>query len=465
MLHSTTDGQFIERNPISWANVPTAILQAEIARRDDTPTKPACGSGKSTKAYDTPLHFFALLLILGLSVAARRFPRLPIPHYFLFISRHFGTGVLIATAFVHLLPTAFVSLTDPCLPDFWNKGYPAMAGVIAMVSVLIVVAIEMFFATRGAGHSHSSEYGAVPSGEDRYKSTHNGRVRPAAQRSQSMRPFRQGDIGIVQNDTIPLTTTTTHQSTERLVKGRPPSLILEDDETLHPTTHTNHHLYHDSPSPNPDPDPDPEAAANADNDSNSDLDLNELDPHTTNITSALPPPPLTPSTPSSGSNPQKLLLQCLLLEAGILFHSIFIGLALSLATSTSFIVLLVAISFHQTFEGLALGSRIAALPFPPSSPKPWLMALAYGTTTPIGQAIGLAVHGLYDQQGQGGLLMVGITNAVSSGLLLFAGLVELLAEDFLSDASYETLRGRRRLEAWAAVVGGGALMAVVGAWA
>lgn len=58
-------------DPISWADVPTAILQAEIARRDDAPTKPTCGSGKSTKAYDTPLHFFALLLILGLSVAGQ----------------------------------------------------------------------------------------------------------------------------------------------------------------------------------------------------------------------------------------------------------------------------------------------------------------------------------------------------------------------------------------------------------
>ena len=318
-----------------------------------------------------------------------------------------------------------------------------MAGVIAMVSVIVVVSIEMFFATRGAGHSHSSEYGAVPSAEDRYKHLSNGHIRPAPQRSQSMRPFRQADIGIIPHDNIPLATT--RQSSDRLVKGRPPSLIL--DESPEPT-HINHQLYHDT---------DPSAA---DNDSNLSLDLNDLDPHTSNITSALPPP--TPSTPA---NPQKLLLQCLLLEAGILFHSIFIGLALSLAVGTSFIVLLVAISFHQTFEGLALGSRIAALPFAKGSLKPWLMALAYGTTTPVGQAVGLAVHGLYDQQGQGGLLMVGITNAVSSGLLLFAGLVELLAEDFLSDNSYEILRGRRRLEAWGAVVGGGALMAVVGAWA
>jgi zinc transporter 1/2/3 len=162
---------------------------------------------------------------------------------------------------------------------------------------------------------------------------------------------------------------------------------------------------------------------------------------------------------------QKLLLQCLLLEAGILFHSVFIGMALSVATGTSFAVLLVAISFHQTFEGFALGSRISAIQFPVGSVKPWLMALAYGTTTPIGQAIGLAIHTLYDPASQTGLLTVGFMNAISSGLLLFAGLVELLAEDFLSDESYVTLQGKRRLQACASVVSGAALMALVGAWA
>ncbi|KKA17838.1 ZIP family zinc transporter, partial [Rasamsonia emersonii CBS 393.64] len=163
-------------------------------------------------------------------------------------------------------------------------------------------------------------------------------------------------------------------------------------------------------------------------------------------------------------NPQRQLLQCLLLEAGILFHSIFIGMALSVATGTSFIVLLIAISFHQTFEGFALGSRIASLIpdlFSPSSPKPWLMACAYGTTTPIGQAIGLVLHNLYDPASTMGLLMVGFTNAVSSGLLIFAGLVELLAEDFLSDSSYETLRGKRRVEACIAVASGAMLMALL----
>jgi zinc transporter ZupT len=169
--------------------------------------------------------------------------------------------------------------------------------------------------------------------------------------------------------------------------------------------------------------------------------------------------------PLSPTAHQRALLQCLLLEAGILFHSVFIGIALSVSTGPAFLVLLVAISFHQTFEGLALGSRIANLEFSRGSVKPWIMAAAYGATTPAGQAIGLAVRGMYDPRSETGLLMVGIMNAISSGLLLFAGLVELLAEDFLSVESYQVLRGRRRVEACAAVVGGSMLMALVGVWA
>jgi zinc transporter ZupT len=203
-------------------------------------------------------------------------------------------------------------------------------------------------------------------------------------------------------------------------------------------------------------------------DNDSDLDLDELDP----TAEAFSPTPTNPGLPSqqkpilSPEEQQKRqILQCLLLEAGILFHSIFIGMAVSVATGPPFVVFLIAIAFHQSFEGLALGSRIAAINFPHHSPRPWLMVLAYGTTTPIGQAIGLIVHNLYDPQSAAGLLMVGFMNGISSGLLLFAGLVQLLAEDFLSDKSYGILKGRMRLEAFGAVLGGASLMALVGAWA
>lgn len=324
-------------------------------------------------------------------------------------------------------------MTDPCLPSFWNKGYPAMPGLIAMVSVFVVVTIEMFFATRGAGHSHSSEWDMIPEEDEDVPTRRNVEI-----------PFTDFVSGQNQN------------GSQRLANGH---------ITLDPEVGSAEELGdRNSQSPN---------RHLADEE---DLDLDELDPIAEESAYLNNPTSSHRHTHSHGHshgqtaqlNPQKLFLQCLLLEAGILFHSIFIGMAVSVATGTEFIVLLIAISFHQTFEGLALGSRISALIpslFDASSPKPWLMALAYGTTTPIGQAIGLWMHELYDPASMTGLLTVGITNAISSGLLLFAGLVQLLSEDFLSDKSYEVLKGRRRIEACISVALGGALMAFVGAFA
>ncbi|KAA6406387.1 MAG: hypothetical protein FRX48_09828 [Lasallia pustulata] len=416
----------------AWIDVPTDLLRAELSRRQDGPQKPACGSGHVKGAYNTSLHVGALVLILVLSTAAcsfpiivRRFPKIPVPHHILFLSRHFGTGVLIATAFVHLLPTAFVSLTDPCLPYFWNQGYPAMAGLIAMTSVLVVVGVEMFFATSGAGHMHS-EYETVPQ-EQSHTRTGNGHIRLSAPPS---RPLKQTKLA-ANGRHCSMALALAEGSSEHLPKPTP--------RTSTPTSPPPRRRLRPPPAQPPPSAPAPLAR------------LRSL--------------PLPRHPPLPHASHQKLLLQCLLLEAGILFHSVFIGLALSVSTGPPFLVLLVAISFHQTFEGLALGSRIAAIrAFPRASPKPWLMALAYGTTTPVGQAVGLAVHNLYDPAGRAGLLMVGVMNAVSSGLLLFAGLVELLAEDFLSEASYESLRGGggSRLGGGG---GGGLLMALVGAWA
>ena len=87
------------------------------------------------------------------------------------------------------------------------------------------------------------------------------------------------------------------------------------------------------------------------------------------------------------------------------------------------------------------------------------------SSTPAGQAIGLATHTLYSPSSQTGLLVVGIMNAISSGLLVFAGLVELLAEDFLSDESWRELTGRKRIIACILVMAGAFGMAFVGAFA
>ncbi|PYH46691.1 putative ZIP family zinc transporter [Aspergillus saccharolyticus JOP 1030-1] len=431
------------------SSIPDTLLRAEITRRNSNDHAATCGS-KERGVYNTKIHVLALFLILVLStlacsfpVLARRFPRLPVPRRFLFLSRHFGTGVLIATAFVHLLPTAFVSLTDPCLPRFWSETYRAMAGFVAMISVFVVVLVEMFFALKGAGHLHGSEYDQLinDASVDLPTLDLHDDLEDEQEPAHSVNPGRLGAYH--RADAIPtLSDPSLSSSTDgpALSNSRNHGMPTDCINLARPHYHNTFDRKSDRIH-----------RRSSSSDRHSHADMHQR----TNME-------------SPRHNPQRQLLQCLLLEAGILFHSIFIGMALSVATGTSFIVLLVAICFHQTFEGFALGSRIASLIpdlFAPSSMRPWLMSLAYGTTTPIGQAIGLILHNFYDPASTTGLLMVGITNAISSGLLLFAGLVELLAEDFLSEPSYATLRGRRRVEACVAVMAGALLMAFVGAFA
>lgn len=324
------------------------------------------------------------------------------------------------------------------------------------MAVLAVVGIEMFFATRGAGHIHGAEYGMLnqdnnatePSSPDHKTQSSDPRPIPKHFRQESLRFFDSPQAASVEhmNGTQLKEYDEAPQISTDLDRGS-----ASDDLNGSPAIRNAWQEPRERRSSSEDSNTVNDVEAGADSKDNP-SDVHERGASSNSLTA------------QKQREEQKMLLQCLLLEAGILFHSIFIGMALSVATGTPFVVLLVAISFHQTFEGLALGSRIAAITSL-SGTRSTIMALAYGTTTPFGQAIGLGVHNLYDPESQTGLLMVGIMNAISSGLLLFAGLVELLAEDFLSDKSYETLYGKKRLQACSAVVAGSLLMALVGAWA
>lgn len=309
-----------------------------------------------------------------------------------------------------------------------------------MTSALVVVAVELYLTARGAGHSHTHDFWDE---DDEAHGAHGHAQERSGLAERRAGGHRLTDIAL---DDM--------EATQGLVAGVSP---------LPGSTPT---IQHHGKAPDRDFD---------DGGSDLDLDMDELDPSPAGNSRSGPYASLKPdggdAEPEPASQTQTLeeqkrqMLQCMLLEAGILFHSVFIGMAISVATGPAFVVFLIAISFHQSFEGLALGSRIAAIQFPKSSLRPWLMVLAYGLTTPFGQAIGLIVHRMYDPQSMGGLLVVGFMNAVSSGLLLYAGLVQLLAEDFLSEKSHRTLRGKKRLHAFLCVVAGAVLMAVVGAFA
>ncbi|KAJ8114070.1 hypothetical protein ONZ43_g4996 [Nemania bipapillata] len=161
---------------------------------------------------------------------------------------------------------------------------------------------------------------------------------------------------------------------------------------------------------------------------------------------------------------RKMNMNITLLEGGILFHSVFVGITVSI-TIKGYIVLLIAILFHQVFEGLGLGSRIAAVPYPKGSIRPWILVIAFGTTAPIGQAIGLGAHNTYDPNSAFGLIIVGVFNAISSGLLIYAALVDLLAEDFLSEESGRVMTTKDKKVAFTYVLAGAVGMSIVGAFA
>ncbi|THX56382.1 ZIP zinc/iron transport family [Aureobasidium pullulans] len=154
----------------------------------------------------------------------------------------------------------------------------------------------------------------------------------------------------------------------------------------------------------------------------------------------------------------------LILEFGIIWHSIFIGLNFGVAGS-EWSTLYIVLMFHQGFEGLGIGARMSMIPFPAKYRNwlPWLCIAGYGVTTPISMAVGLGLRTTYNSGNYESLLIVGVFDAISAGILVYNGLVELLARDFLFEP--QTKSNRRLTFMMVCVFLGAMLMCIVGEWA
>lgn len=143
----------------------------------------------------------------------------------------------------------------------------------------------------------------------------------------------------------------------------------------------------------------------------------------------------TENTDGSSKDYAAQITTIFILEFGVIFHSIFVGLTLAVA-GANFNTLYIVLVFHQTFEGLGLGSRIAGTPWPkPKRWTPYILAFAYGISTPIAMAIGLGVGKTYNPGSQRGLIVNGVFDSISAGILIYTGLVELMAHEFMFSAA------------------------------
>ncbi|KAH9761626.1 putative beta-1,3-galactosyltransferase 12 [Citrus sinensis] len=126
----------------------------------------------------------------------------------------------------------------------------------------------------------------------------------------------------------------------------------------------------------------------------------------------------------------------LVLELGIVSHSIIIGISLGVSHSPCTIrPLIAALSFHQFFEGFALG----------------------------GISIGTAVASVYNPNSPGALIVEGILDSISAGILVYMALVDLIAADFLSKRM--SCNFRLQVVSYLMLFLGAGLMSLLAIWA
>ena len=169
----------------------------------------------------------------------------------------------------------------------------------------------------------------------------------------------------------------------------------------------------------------------------------------------------------STSDSTSQMLTTYLLEAFILLHSILIGLTLGLASpnSSATLPLLIALLFHQFFEGLALGARIGA-----TCPRSHLfrgifLCLVFALTTPFGAVLGTLIRNSFPARHPTALIVTGSVDAAATGVLIYAAFIHLLDGEIGRSKEFQQMKTSWRIAGFAVLWLGTATMAVIGKWA
>lgn len=140
-----------------------------------------------------------------------------------------------------------------------------------------------------------------------------------------------------------------------------------------------------------------------------------------------------------------------------------IGVTTVVSGDSAFKSLLVVIIFHQMFEGLALGSRISTLHTVNTLSKS-IMAAVFACITPLGMMIGIIALKDFNASDKMTILTLGTLDALSAGILIWVGFVEMWAADWVhGDLKRAGLV--KTMAAMGSLVAGMVLMGLLGKWA
>jgi solute carrier family 39 (zinc transporter), member 1/2/3 len=141
----------------------------------------------------------------------------------------------------------------------------------------------------------------------------------------------------------------------------------------------------------------------------------------------------TTTCPIVEQRDQRAVVRAIVLETSVAVHSIIIGFglgSLSRDSVSTIRVLMAALTFHQYFEGVSLGTAVSETKF--SQSLSIGLAVVFSCTVPVGVVIGILTERFQDSADGGGVQ--GFANAIAAGSLIYSCLVEMVAESFMEEA-------------------------------
>ncbi|KAJ3238058.1 hypothetical protein HDU78_003753 [Chytriomyces hyalinus] len=323
----------------------------------------------------------------------------------------FGIGVIAATAWIHLLPDAFESFGNPCLDAGWARYGTSYVGVFGLIAAFITQLIEMAASgyNRSCHANSLTDNASVCAGRD---VDIDGAELVHSPPGAIPTVDHNKDLSLEQTTVLVLAEQSAdsrekNQSELPLLNSFAAAPIHESGKVLH---------CHDG-------------------DTHADLSTNSFSKEISTI----------------------------ILECGIMFHSLIIGVTLGVTPDDSFTTLLIAVAFHQLFEGMALGVLIGTLSMSLTSKR--LLCLMYPLTTPLGVAIGITLRHSYNENATSMILVQGIFNSLSAGILFYNTYTELMSEEVSHSAHLRGFTTGFKAACFAAMYFGAASMAILAIWA
>jgi len=378
-----------------------------------------CNAPPDVSQYSLSMHIAAMFILLvlsalgvfGATIVSRRsqsHQHRTLAHVLMDLGKHFGSGIILATGFIHMLPPAIQSLTSPCLQ--MSGLYGSWATLYALFAGLTINLIEFIAGERSRQNAIVM---TVDAGPDTVNVQHHGDVVIG-----SVMDTQSATILVGRSRANTTASKECHDCHDEQLVAMPVDTKCEVQQMSNIPVH--HHAGHHCHDPS---------------------SILLLSP--------------------DASYRRKIATY--ILEVGIALHSIIIGLTLGVTPTAELVPLLIALSFHQFFEGVALGSRIGELGggwWKASS-----MAMVFALTTPIGTLIGILVRSMYSDTNTNVMLIQGTLDAVAAGILIYVGWVHMIAGEVAHNNDFSSLRRWERIAAFVAIWLGAGVMALIGNWA